>query len=294
MKHFWSGILCALSLLWLTAVAAADAPAVTPDESLSAGNTIKAGLLTELTEDEEGFEPVPAPPPDITPDLFRTVCDADIPLLTQLLDNGANPNATLPVPAPMDVAIRMRKAKLEYFLGAEKGFTPLMLAASLGYPEAVKLLLDRGAKRHAYTKRHRTSALWLAGYFGHAEIIQILLGIEAGSEAARTLIRISIAEQTAWLSRDGSISRTMPVSTGRKQFPTPKGQFVVTDKYKDWKSTIYPAKMPYFLRLSCKDFGMHAGALPGYPASHGCIRRQAADAKAPFAEVPGGTLGEIE
>ena len=30
--------------------------------------------------------------------------------------------------------------------------------------------------------------------------------------------------------------------------------------------------MPYFMRLSCGDFGMHEGDLPGYPASHGCIR----------------------
>ena len=39
---------------------------------------------------------------------------------------------------------------------------------------------------------------------------------------------------------------------------------------------------------------MHAGALPGYPASHGCIRLPASDAKALFAEVPVGTLVEIE
>ena len=64
---------------------------------------------------------------------------------------------------------------------------------------------------------------------------------------------------------------------------------MVTDKYKDWKSTIYPAKMPFFLRLSCKDFGMHAGVLPGYPASHGCVRLPEQIAKLMYEKVSVGT-----
>lgn len=237
-------------------------------------------------------EPAPLPPPDLTPDLFRAVAGADKKLVGQFLDAGADVNACLAQPAPEDLLERFKGTSLEYYLREEKGLTPLMLASAMGYPEIVKLLLERGAKRNALTKKHRTFALWLAGRNGHIEVMQLLLGEEP--ESGWPKIHIILADQTAWFWKDGEIVRTMRVSTGRKKFPTPKGRFVVTDKYRDWKSTLYPARMPYFLRLSCRDFGMHAGVVPGYPASHGCIRLPLADAKALFAEVPLGTLVEIE
>jgi lipoprotein-anchoring transpeptidase ErfK/SrfK len=46
--------------------------------------------------------------------------------------------------------------------------------------------------------------------------------------------------------------------------------------------------MPFYLRLSCRDFGLHAGHLPGYPASHGCIRLRNKDAAEFFKQVPVG------
>jgi hypothetical protein len=239
-------------------------------------------------------EPVPLPPPDLTPDLFRAVAAADAKLVGELIEGGVCVDAILPAPAPDDLLKRFRDTDLAYFLTKEKGLTPLMLASAMGYTDIVRLLLERGAKRNAVTKRHRTFALWLAGHYGHVEVMQVLLGVSPESEGGRVKIHISLTDQRAWFWKDGKIERTMPVSTGRKKLPTPKGRFVVTDKYRDWKSTLYPAKMPYFLRLSCKDFGMHAGVVPGYPASHGCIRVPAADAKALFAEVPVGTLVEIE
>jgi lipoprotein-anchoring transpeptidase ErfK/SrfK len=52
--------------------------------------------------------------------------------------------------------------------------------------------------------------------------------------------------------------------------------------------------MPYFIRLSCLDFGMHAGYVPNYPASHGCIRLPADTARKFFSEVPVGTLVTVQ
>jgi lipoprotein-anchoring transpeptidase ErfK/SrfK len=53
-------------------------------------------------------------------------------------------------------------------------------------------------------------------------------------------------------------------------------------------------EMPYFMRLSCLDFGMHAGVVPNYPASHGCIRLPGDAARKFFSEIPIGTLVTVQ
>ena len=289
MKCLWIGVLIVVPLCGIAGSEGEREP-LRPEVPQSAA----APLVAPFSTGECHPDPTPPPPPDLTPDLFFAVAAADAKLVGQLLDAGADVNAALPHPAPHDLLKRFRDTDLEYFFTVEKGLTPLMLASAMGYTDVARLLLERGAKRHAATNRNRTTALWLAGRNGHVEVMQLLLGIAPESDAGQTKIHISLTDQTAWFWKEGKIWRTFPVSTGSKKRPTPKGRFVVTDKYKEWKSTIYPAKMPYFLRLSCKDFGMHAGVLPGYPASHGCIRIPVADAKALFEEVPVGTLVEIE
>jgi len=52
--------------------------------------------------------------------------------------------------------------------------------------------------------------------------------------------------------------------------------------------------MPYFMRLSCLDFGMHEGVVPNYLASHGCIRLPGETARKLFAEIPIGTLVTVQ
>lgn len=64
-----------------------------------------------------------------------------------------------------------------------------------------------------------------------------------------------------------------PVSTGMKGHSTPMGVFSVIQKHKFHHSNIYSgAPMPYMQRITWSGVAMHAGVLPGYPASHGCIR----------------------
>jgi lipoprotein-anchoring transpeptidase ErfK/SrfK len=134
------------------------------------------------------------------------------------------------------------------------------------------LLVARGAKKNARTRRHGTDALWLAGYAGKVDVTQYLLGVQPGSDADRTSVEVDLSAQTATILRDGTSVKTAPISSGKKNFRTPTGEYVVTNKHRHWKSTLYGASMPFYLRLSCRDFGLHAGHLPGYPASHGCIR----------------------
>ena len=67
------------------------------------------------------------------------------------------------------------------------------------------------------------------------------------------------------LSRDGVPIYHARCSTGRSGYSTKRGEFVITNKERNHRSTIYHVEMPYFMRLSCLDFGMHAGYVPNYP-----------------------------
>ena len=114
-------------------------------------------------------------------------------------------------------------------------------------------------------------------------------------------IVVSLSKQRAYLMVGGRVGIDTPISSGRRNGWTPKGTFTVLEKDPDHHSTLYGnfidsggrvvrsgvssridaapsgtrftgAPMKYFLRLTPQGVGMHAGILPGYPASHGCIR----------------------
>ena len=236
----------------------------------------------------------PAPPDEAArqaaaADLFRAVADGDRNKVLSLLADGADVNSVLPLPAEADFVARFRGNHMHYFVTVESGLTPLMLAAGTGDAAMARLLMDNGASPSARTKRHKTFALWMAGKGKHVEVMQHLLGVQPDSEAARTLIEVNLEAQTATLVRDGVPAEPVPVSTGRKGFSTPPGEYVVTDKHRKWRSTLYPADMPFFMRLSCGEIGFHQGNLPGYPASHGCIRMRRKDAAEFFKQIPVGT-----
>jgi lipoprotein-anchoring transpeptidase ErfK/SrfK len=129
-------------------------------------------------------------------------------------------------------------------------------------------------------------------------------------------VEIDLSVQKARLKREGKIVIETPVSTGRIGFETPAGPFSVTQKDREHKSSLYgkildkkgrvlvsdaDSKMPvpsgakfvaapmrHFLRFNGA-IGMHAGRLPGYPASHGCVRLPAGKAAAFFDTVELGT-----
>ncbi len=83
---------------------------------------------------------------------------------------------------------------------------------------------------------------------------------------------VSITEQRAYVYRNGILIGATTVSTGRPGHQTPTGVFTVLQKQKEHKSTIYDgAQMPYMERLTWGGIALHAGGLPGYPESHGCI-----------------------
>ena len=87
------------------------------------------------------------------------------------------------------------------------------------------------------------------------------------------LIAISIANQRMTVYDNGVLVAHAPVSTGTASHPTPMGIFSVIQKERFHVSNIYSgAPMPFMQRITWSGVAMHAGVLPGYPASHGCIR----------------------
>lgn len=130
-------------------------------------------------------------------------------------------------------------------------------------------------------------------------------------------ITIDLREQKAFFYKSGRLVGVSMISSGREGYSTPSGSFKIVQKNKDHVSNLYGdyvdgagnvvvanvgvktdrmppgtrfrgAPMPYFMRIH-GGVGMHAGFLPGFPASHGCIRMPAKMAEIFFANVSHGT-----
>ena len=130
-------------------------------------------------------------------------------------------------------------------------------------------------------------------------------------------VRISLSEQRAYFYKGDQLVGISIISTGREGFGTPSGTFRLQQKDRFHKSSLYGdyvdgqgtilqkevdttkdkrppgaifdgAKMPFFMRIH-GGVGMHEGFLPGYPASHGCIRMPEFMAERFFANVEVGT-----
>ena len=129
-------------------------------------------------------------------------------------------------------------------------------------------------------------------------------------------VEIDLQDQLAYLIQDGEVVLTTPISSGRGGYHTTRGAFKIIEKERNHFSNMYgkivdargntivadadadmplprgarflPAPMRYFMRYNGAE-GMHAGYLPGYPASHGCVRLPEANAIALFEAVEVGT-----
>ena len=105
---------------------------------------------------------------------------------------------------------------------------------------------------------------------------------------------VNIAQQRARLYVDGQVALDTPISTARAGKRTPRGSFGVGQRVRQGKiSTIYDVEMPYWMRLGQTAYGMHAGYLPGYPASAGCIRMPYQAAQKMFDATGNGTRVRI-
>ncbi len=121
------------------------------------------------------------------------------------------------------------------------------------------------------------------------------------ANSGNTHVTISLGKQRAYLMVGDEIAIDSPISSGKSAGMTPKGSFTILEKDADHRSNIYGsfvnsrgevvrsgvstridsapsgttyrgAPMQWFMRMTWTGVGMHVGELPGYPASHGCIR----------------------
>ena len=136
-------------------------------------------------------------------------------------------------------------------------------------------------------------------------------------------VLISISKQRAYLMTGDQVAADSPISSGKRGHTTPTGSFTILQKDKDHRSNIYGdykdskgrtvrggvsaridsapsgthfvgAPMKWFMRLTNGGVGMHVGILPGYPASHGCIRMPEPAAALFYSKVKVGTPAVVE
>jgi hypothetical protein len=104
------------------------------------------------------------------------------------------------------------------------------------------------------------------------------------------VVVVSLPEQMAYVYRNGVRIGVSTVSTGKPGHGTPKGVFTILNKDKNHHSATYGnAPMPYSERLTWDGVALHAGGLPGYPSSHGCVHLPSAFAERLFGITHKGT-----
>jgi len=136
-------------------------------------------------------------------------------------------------------------------------------------------------------------------------------------------VLVSLTKQRAYLMTGDQVAIDSPISSGKRGHTSPTGHFTIMEKDKDHRSNLYGdykdssgrtvrggisahidsapsgthfvgAPMTWFMRLTGEGVGMHVGILPGYPASHGCIRMPEPAAALFYSKVKVGTPAVVE
>ncbi len=168
--------------------------------------------------------------------------------------------------------------------------------------------------------------LWMPGaakFFQKPQGAKIAKELEPLISAGNSHVIVSLSKQRAYLMFDDHVYIDTPISSGKAGHATPTGSFHVEEKDPDHSSSIYGqfqdrsgrvvrdgvsmhsdaapagthyvgAPMRWFMRLTDQGVGMHVGILPGYAASHGCIRLPADIAKLIYDKVKVGTPVRVE
>jgi lipoprotein-anchoring transpeptidase ErfK/SrfK len=157
-----------------------------------------------------------------------------------------------------------------------------------------------------------------SSYISRQEPLKVNQSVLRQATPDNVHVRVSLPRQRAYLMVGDEVAADSPISSGKAGHTTPSGHFSVLEKDPDHRSSIYGdfvdssgrvvragisakidsapsgthyvgAPMTWFMRLTGEGVGMHVGILPGYPASHGCIRMPSDGAKLFYDTVKIGT-----
>ena len=157
-----------------------------------------------------------------------------------------------------------------------------------------------------------------SAYISRQEPLKVNQSVLRQATPDNVRVRVSLPKQRAYLMVGDEIAADSPISSGKSGHGTPRGNFSVMEKDPDHRSSLYGdfvdssgrtvragisakidsapsgthyvgAPMRWFMRLTGEGVGMHVGILPGYPASHGCIRMSPDGAKLFYDTVKVGT-----
>jgi L,D-transpeptidase-like protein len=142
---------------------------------------------------------------------------------------------------------------------------PTPAAASHYRHHRIYGLGDVGSEYHEWHHSHRRRGGGDAGEAGKPELPK--------QPSGPLILAISIGSQRVTVYDNGAPVAVSPISTGMPGHPTPMGVFSVIQKQRWHHSNLYSnAPMPYMQRITWSGVALHAGVVPGHPASHGCIR----------------------
>ena len=196
-------------------------------------------------------------------------------------------------------------------------FALLLTALASSISAQFRLFGPRSPRPTPQPKMRSASA-----YISRQEPLKVNQSVLKQATPDNVHVRVSIPKQRAYLMVGDEIAADSPISYGKAGHSTPTGHFSVLEKDPDHRSSIYGdfvdrsgrvvrsgisakadsapsgthyvgAPMRWFMRLTGEGVGMHVGILPGYPASHGCVRMSADGAKLFYDTVRVGTKVDV-
>jgi lipoprotein-anchoring transpeptidase ErfK/SrfK len=194
----------------------------------------------------------------------------------------------------------------------------LLTALASSISAQFRLFGPRSPKPAPQPKQMRKAS----AYISRQEPLKVNQSVLKQATPDNVHVRVSLPKQRAYLMVGEEIAADSPISSGKSGHGTPRGNFSVMEKDPDHRSSLYGdfvdrsgrvvragisakidsapsgthyvgAPMRWFMRLTGEGVGMHVGILPGYPASHGCIRMSADGAKLFYDNVKVGTPVDV-
>ncbi len=186
-----------------------------------------------------------------------------------LIKAGADVNIIEPDKASSELIKKFSdSSKFTYYLKVDRKIRPVMMAAAKRNHVVARAMINAGCRN--YPSARSLYPVAIGAWTADVRMMQILFNRNPDYQPRK--LEVNLSSQRVKLYQNGKLIHSSVCSTGKRGYATKTGSFVITQKNRHHVSNLYDAEMPYFMRLSCDDFGFHTGVCPGYPASHGCIR----------------------